>query len=243
MMKAFMRRNYSAVEIARAEANAQRASAWEEIVARQERGGDASPVSFRRTYTAYLSRVEKAARAGYVPDGVKYPPSPKKGIKRDKTAEATESDCRWRGRRGKEAFRERMLDCLATAWGKHNRQRVAAQRFEDAHGTSGSVALVAVTALVLVPMLMEKTELMCHCDIDPVERDAEDWKALNRAEFDKALEGVNGRLEAGVRVLEGCECNSEENTILCSRQVRVLVSLSFSTGPGSVHRRVDMCIC
>lgn len=232
MMKAFMRRNYSAVEIARAEAIAQRASAWEEVVskkssgdsAREERGGDASPVSFRRAYTAYLSRIEKAARAGYVPDEMKYPPSPKKDIKRDKAAKASESDCRSRERRGNEAFRERMFDCLATAWGKHNRQRVAAQRFADAHDPSGSsdhraVALVAVTALVLVPMLMEKTELMCHCDINPVERDAEDWKALNCAEFNKALEGVNARLEAGIRALEGCECDSEENIVICSLQV------------------------
>ena len=272
MMTAFVRRNYAVVERVRADAIAQRAARWEAAlsVSKVEEGdtngresekaggrgnegvstsSSSSSVSFRRAYAVYLSHVKGASAAGYVPGKPKYSP-PKQNNKTCGKAvgfkrENCDNDCLKKGVTFD--LQKRTFDRLMTAWGWHNRLRIAAQRFADAHGAlrtgvlalegeagGGQVsaaALVAVTVLKLVPMLMGKASSMCRCDINFVKRDAEVWRTLNGEEYNMAFEGINVRVEAGVRVLEGCECQDEACSSRLVSVLDVCISLCSPTPP------------
>lgn len=67
---------------------------------------------------------------------------------------------------------ERRLEALASSWETHNRSKITARRFADTYGSLETVAgfaanvvpVTTVTAMVVVPILVDKASILCGCD-------------------------------------------------------------------------------
>ena len=111
------------------------------------------------------------------------------------------------------------MDCLAGAWEVKNRSRIAAERFEatyrsreSAVSVTAAAAAAAVAALVIVPMMVGRTLLMCDCELGPVVSDAAEWTNFNAEAFEREFKRVTEAAcpgGGGGRMLEGCACEVE----------------------------------
>lgn len=224
MMKAFVRRNHPAVERARHEAIVQRATAWERMHSFPSPGDskgavdrasmvDSSPSStpaatapdagtsttFDRSYAAYAAFLDS-------------PPATTTAPFANGVASHVEG---------------RVFSRLAGAWAEHNRPTISSRRFGIAHEPSGEggAARVAFAALVVTPMLIGRTSLMCDCDVEAVMNDAAWWVTLHEEEFEREFEKKEALLAEGGRLIEGCEC---EKSDICREQVGVLACCASS---------------
>lgn len=217
MMKSFVRQNLDAVQAACAQLRAERAAAWEsmhsttrDIETDHESATTAGSrcSSLERAYAAYIAHTE--ANASISSKCGESPPGGSSSTARRLAPE------------------ERTVKVLARDWEAHNRSTVAARRFANVHRSSeeiaafpaDGVAVAAVTAMVIVPVLTDKVPTtMCKHELDDVAGDAAAWASRNPEEYARALEGMQACIEEGRRTLEGCECESEERET-CNQLVR-----------------------
>ena len=226
-MKAFVRRNGAAVAKAREESKTELANAWEKLHVMEiclPPTATATEIATSRltyAYNAYVRCVEAKSSAALAQPSM----SP--------TSAATSNlDLRRAGR-------------MAYAWVWKNRPWVCARRFADRFAESAvpldsrdgnnsdnnAAAFAAVVALVVAPMLLWRSPLMCDCGMDGVISDAVDWVSFNEEAFDAELDRVDGKISNGVgeggegekqggsRAVEGCECPERQWDLSCARLV------------------------
>ena len=228
MMKAFVRRNGAVVAKAREESKTELADAWEKLhgngisLSPTARAAEITTAKLTRAYNAYLRYVEaknSAEMAALFMSPI--------------SATTNNLDLRRTGR-------------MADAWIWKNRPWVGAQRFTDRFAESAvphdsrdskksnnnsdnnAPAFAAVVALVVAPMLLRRSPLMCDCGMDGVIGDAVDWVSFNEEAFDAELDRVDGRMAndggkaargGDCRAVEGCECPEREGSLSCARLV------------------------
>eukprot|EP00903_Cladosiphon_okamuranus_P020276 g18607.t1 len=227
MMKAFVRRNGAVVARIKEESDAELAAAWEKLHATEINLPSSAtlagispspPISMmNQAYEAYLRYTEANNSSSFA------------ALSASPTSTTTRS-CDFR-----------RTSRMANAWFFKNLRWVRARRFADrfagssvaldgdanSDGNDDDASVAAVIALVVVPMLLGRSPLMCGCGMLRVISDAVDWVSFNQEAFEKELDRVDGKMlngrgaasEGGIfRAIDGCECPERDGSSMsCAR--------------------------